>query len=412
MVWARAERRRSGDEVPTDPIAAMARSADRVVGAMAGVAALLGILVVGADPVRLPLLALALAPWAIDPSGRRLGPAGFATATLAPVSVLVVLGGAKPVLFLVLATATWVGLRADAVALDVAVVGAGVVLVLGAELPRLAEEDPDAGAVMIGVGTWVAGMLCGNLAGYAMRQSRLLAEELRTAHDRLVAAAASDERRRIAQDVHDLVAHSLGVVLLNVGGARTALTRDPALADEALGRAERVGRESLDGIRHVVGLLHADRPLSPTTGPLPDAHDLLELVGGYRRSGLEVDLVVDGPLDRVDPVAGSVLFRIVREALANVSHHADGADTSVQVTIGRQAVDVVVGNSLAPGRARSSDRTGLGLAGLAERVQALGGRFSAGPDHSGAVWQVVATVPLHRTGTPTSSRPGTAVTSA
>nr|MDT0667385.1 histidine kinase dimerization/phosphoacceptor domain-containing protein [Micromonospora sp. DSM 115978] len=123
----------------------------------------------------------------------------------------------------------------------------------------------------------MAAILYGTSSGYVLRRTRMLAEELSRAQHRLVAAAAADERRRIAQDVHDLVAHSLAVALLNVTGARRAMQRDPALADEALARAEAVGRESLAGVRQVVGLLRDDTGAALGVGPLPDAHDLADL---------------------------------------------------------------------------------------------------------------------------------------
>ena len=144
--------------------------------------------------------------------------------------------------------------------------------------------------------------------------------ELRVEH------AAAAERTRIARDVHDVVAHSLTVVMLHVTGARRALATDPARADEALARAEMVGRESLDSIRQVMGLLRdpgGGHPTCRRTGARPTCAALID---GYRAGGLDVtsdrQLDADGSLD---PAVELVVFRVVQESLANVLQHAPGA---------------------------------------------------------------------------------------
>ena len=122
------------------------------------------------------------------------------------------------------------------------------------------------------------------LVGVLLRRSTRLADELRVADAELAEAAAREERHRIARDVHDLVAHSLTVVVLHVGGARRVLRSDPDAAEAALVEAERVSRESLDAIRGAVGLLRDDDE------PEVRSLDLERLVTTYRSAGLPVEL--------------------------------------------------------------------------------------------------------------------------
>jgi signal transduction histidine kinase len=377
------------DEV-ADPVARLARSADVVVYAMAAVSALLCATMVGADLVPLALVVAAVVPLIVEAAGLRPNPALGGFWTLGAVAVAQFTQSPKMIMLIPVAMAAWVALRSASRTLN----GAFVASAIGVSVLCYVRYDPPIAGSFVESGSviWVAAILYGSATGYVLRRTRVLAEELSRAQHRLVAAAAADERRRIAQDVHDLVAHSLAVALLNVKGARRTMHRDLALADEALARAEAVGRESLGGIRQVVGLLR-DPATGGSAGPLPDAHDLADLVAGYRRSGLVVSLDVAGSLETIDPVAGSVLFRTVREGLANVLHHADGAATEVRVEVGRRDVRVAVVNDLPTGwqQRRRQPRRGLGLTGVVERVNTLGGTVSAGADDGR--WQLAAVIP-------------------
>ncbi|MCK9877049.1 histidine kinase [Frankia sp. AgPm24] len=397
----------------TDPMARMARSANAVVYAMVAVAAGLGVMT-GADPWALALIAASVAPLAVEGAGVRVPPLVGGLVTLAAIGAAQGVGTPKMVLLIPVAMAAWVALRSSSALVNavylVGTVGLSVLWFVSVE-PAPAGNYISSGSVV-----WAAAAGYGTASGYILRRTGELAEELARAQHRIVTTAASEERRRIAQDVHDLVAHSLAVALLNVTGARRTMRRDPALADEALARAEAVGRESLNGIRQVVGLLREDghvdpRPpgatgadAGPGVGPLPDAHDLVALIDGYRAGGLPVELRIDGSLDGLDAVAGSVLFRTVREALANVSHHAAGAVTDIEIGVAAGSVRVAVTNPLPPGWQRRSQRRGLGLTGVVERVNALGGTVSAGADDG--AWQLAAVIP--RVPTPLAAASGDA----
>ena len=161
----------------------------------------------------------------------------------------------------------------------------------------------------------------GWLLGYLMRTQRLLLAEQIEAQEMLAEHAAADERRRIAREVHDVIAHSLSVTLLHVTGARRALQQDRDVDDavEALEQAERLGRQAMADIRRTVGLL--DRGPTKTT-PEPGIDDIGVLVDDFARAGLDVTLRIDGATQRVSAAVGLALYRITQESLANIAKHA------------------------------------------------------------------------------------------
>ncbi len=175
------------------------------------------------------------------------------------------------------------------------------------------------------------------LAGRIVRARTRLGAELHETAARLAEAnedaqrqAAIDERRRIAREMHDLVAHSMSVMVVQAGGARRILAKDPARALEAATRIERTGREALGEMRHLLGVLNGtDQP--PALAPQPTLAEIGELVARARASGLPTVLEFRG--DRRDLPAGLDLaaYRIVQEGLTNALKHAGRAPTTVTV---------------------------------------------------------------------------------
>jgi signal transduction histidine kinase len=225
------------------------------------------------------------------------------------------------------------------------------------------------------------------LVGVLLRRATRLADELRAAEGELADAAARDERHRLARDVHDLVAHSLTVVVLHVGGARRVLRSDPDAAEAALTKAERVSRESLDAIRGVVGMLRDDDESG--AGSL----DLERLVATYRSAGLPVELRIIGTAEPLSLPLRLTLYRVVREALANAAQHsAPGTSAAVEIGIDDHAVVARVSNEFTPTGATDPDPEGYGLVGLREQTASLGGELSSGPE--GDSWVVECRLPV------------------
>jgi len=247
---------------------------------------------------------------------------------------------------------------------------------------------------------WSCGILFGWLTAEQMRRFRALVAELTATRERLAEQAVHLERRRIAADLHDLVGHSLGVLLLHLTGARRRLRDDPAAAEEALRQAEGIGRAGLAEVRRGVAALR-DAP-ADARAPVVAAQDVPELVARTAAAGTPVTLAVDGDLAGVEPVAGLAVYRVVQESLANAARHAGGAVVTVRVDVRPEAVDVLVRDSGGRPAGGGVSAAGVGLAGMRERVEALGGRLDAGP--AGGGWRVSAEIPR----TPAPDGPPTA----
>jgi signal transduction histidine kinase len=235
---------------------------------------------------------------------------------------------------------------------------------------------------------WAMGALVTSVCGAVLYRQRTLTEQLLEARQQLADQEVAGERRRIAREVHDLVGHSLSVVMLHVIGARHLLRRDVDEAERALIEAERAGRGSLAEIRRTVGLLRDADGFG--TSPIPGVDDLDELVGQYRRGGLDVDLTVRGATTAIDSVTGLTLYRVTQESLANVAKHAPDGRATVDIHIGSDRATVQVANSVRE-RTSASHSGGVGIVGMQERAQAIGGDLVAGPTDSG--WLVTAWLP-------------------
>jgi signal transduction histidine kinase len=237
-----------------------------------------------------------------------------------------------------------------------------------------------------GWGAWMGGITLSVAAGALVRHERQLTEQLRAAQAGLAERARAEERNRIARELHDVIAHTLTVSLLHVSSARLAVENGLDDANRALAEAERLGRESLDEVRRVVGLLHADGSATRTV-PLPGGGDLPALVERFRSAGAAATFTVEGDIAALPATTGLAVYRVLQEALTNAIKHAPGASTEVRVEVAAEDVRLEVDTSGAPGNG-----TGLGLISMRERAESVGGACSAEPGGRG--WLVTATFPL------------------
>lgn len=339
-------------------------------------------------PVTVGFALLGLVPWALMAGGVRIPPLLFVLATVIPAAVIVLVdrnpGGVFPLMLTVVSITRSHGFGAFS-ALTVA--STATIVIALAVIERTTHET---GAIY-----FLGGLATATLAGSMLRRQEVLAAQLSDAHARQATHALAEERTRIAREVHDVVAHSLTVTILHVEGARRALANDPVRAADALERAEQVGRDSLDSIRQVVGLLRAADD-DGRSAPLPALADIPELVDGYRAAGLRVEGSVDLAGAEADPATSLAAFRLVQEALANALQHAPGAPVRLDVASDSTAGLLrIVAENPAGSRARS-DREGLGLTGMGERVRAVGGSMEAGA--VGSTWRVSATLPVRTAG--------------
>jgi signal transduction histidine kinase len=234
----------------------------------------------------------------------------------------------------------------------------------------------------------------GWLVGFLMHTQQQLIIRQQQAQELLAEHAAADERRRIAREVHDVIAHSLSITLLHTTAARRGLQEDRDVDDaiDALEQAEQLGRQAMADIRRTVGLLDG-APMK--IAPEPGAREISSLVEEFKRAGLHVRLDVDGPLDRVSAAVGLALYRITQESLANIAKHAPDANSTVTLSISRASAALTITNQL-PVTVSAPAAEGRGLRGMRQRIELLGGHIDIGP--AGEGWAVHADIPLDDVG--------------
>ena len=209
--------------------------------------------------------------------------------------------------------------------------------------------------------------------------------------------AVAEERSRIARELHDVVAHNVSVMVVQAGGARRTLDRDPERARAVIESIEATGREALTEMRRLLGVLRTDDEATDSRSPQPGVSRLDDLVQHVRSAGLPVQLQVQG--SPVTLAAGVDLsaYRIVQEALTNALKHAGPASAEVLLRYGLDDLQVTVRDNGRGSAAALSqplaDAPGHGLAGMRERVLLFGGVLHAGPRRGGG-YEVVATLPL------------------
>jgi signal transduction histidine kinase len=203
--------------------------------------------------------------------------------------------------------------------------------------------------------------------------------------------AAREERTRIAREMHDVVAHSLSVMVSQAEGGRMMARKDPAAAVPVLETVARTGQEAMGDMR---GLLRAldDHEPAQVAPPQPGLTDLPALFGRVRRAGLAVDSAERGERLRLSAAGELAAYRVVQEALTNVLKHA-GADAGTHVRLDWQADGLHLTVRNGPGgRSAAATAGGRGLVGMTERVALLGGTLTAGPAGDGG-FEVTAVLP-------------------
>src|SRR3954447_5678110 len=240
-------------------------------------------------------------------------------------------------------------------------------------------------------GSWAVGLLTRRSRERAERLGRLAAR-LDAERELAEATAVAAERARIARDVHDSVAHSVSVMVLQLGALRTTLEPGSRGA-EVLHGVERLGRQSVDELRGLVGVLR-ETPAGPPT-PAPSLARVSELLDEVRAAGLPVELEVHGEPRALPQALDVSAYRVLQEALSNVLRHAGAVPTSVSLRHDPAALVVQVDDTgpAAPAPARADAPGGHGLLGIRERVALFGGVVEAGPRPGGG-FRLSARFPL------------------
>ncbi|MFI6498552.1 sensor histidine kinase [Nonomuraea typhae] len=229
--------------------------------------------------------------------------------------------------------------------------------------------------------------LCGALAvGLTVRERRSMA-----ARDtaRKAAQAVAEERLRIARELHDVVAHSVGLIAVKAGVANHVMSTRPEEARDALAVIETASRGAMVEMRRMLGVLRSAE--APDLGPAPGLDRLSELAEHAKQAGVEVNMEI-GDVSRVPDGVGLSAYRIIQEALTNVVKHAAPARTWVSVATDDREVRIEVTDDGPGRRTLPATGPGHGLMGMRERVMMYGGAFEAGPGPRG--FRVWAALPL------------------
>lgn len=251
-----------------------------------------------------------------------------------------------------------------------------------------------AGALVNALATYLVAALVGE---YVATRRSLLAE----LHDRvqraerereaLAASAVLEERGRMARELHDVAAHHLSGIVVQAAAAERLVDRDPERAKESMRRIRAQGRETLDNLRLVVGLLRGSGDAEPA--PQPTLDDVPALLDDARAAGAVVRDEVRGDPWELPPAAQLTVFRVLQEALSNARRHGPGRPVEVLREYGATDLVLTVRNAVPAGiPASAGDPPGHGVIGMTERATMVGGTLAAGLLPDGA-WRVRLTVP-------------------
>jgi signal transduction histidine kinase len=229
-------------------------------------------------------------------------------------------------------------------------------------------------------------------AGWVVRQRASQARRAVAESGELARSAVSEERTRIARELHDVVAHSVSIIAMQAGAAEELIEIDPARAREHMISVRRTAREAMNEMRRLLDVLRTDEA---RYAPQPGLARLPDLLDEVRAAGVPVELTEQGERPRLAPGLDLVTFRVVQESLTNVRKHAHGAPARVLLRYGPAAIELDVANPAVGGQlpANGAGQAGHGLIGMRERVQLFGGTFQAGPGADGG-FRVHAVLPL------------------
>jgi signal transduction histidine kinase len=326
---------------------------------------------------------------------RRTAPVTVLATTLAAGVAIVALGddpSGVSALIALYTTAAFCELRVSLAALALTAAIAATLSAATADTPGR-QTSATFGAVIaagLTIGIWGLGAYSQTRRRY-LRELQGRAASAEREREQLARIAVHEERASIARELHDIVAHSVSVMLVGARGAREVLRTSPDAADDTLARVERSGEQSLTELRRILALLREPEQAAESR-PQPSLAELNELVTSYRAAGLPVRLEVIGePLPLPTGVELSV-YRIVQEALTNALKHSH--PTNVTVTLAfrdtqRLELEIVDDGTPTLGAAT----TGQGLIGMRERVALLGGELETG-QRAGGGFRVAAHLPV------------------
>lgn len=258
--------------------------------------------------------------------------------------------------------------------------------------------------VLVTLAACLLPMLGGAALASSRRYEHSRQEFLRREHGRQLEVALIQERRRLAGELHDVAAHHLAGIVVQAAALERLIDRDPQTARDAAQQLRRQAKETLSGLRSVVGLLRSDAEAGE---PSPGLRDLPELINSTRALGVDIELlnggILSGGADEADvgdalilsPLADTAVFRVVQQAISNALQHAPDSPITVELRRAEDSLELSVLNGPARRPPTDPGGGGTGLTVMRERTDAVGGSLQAGPVEGGA-WRVRLVLPLAR----------------
>jgi signal transduction histidine kinase len=338
--------------------------------------------------LQIPLAIATFVPWCPGLRNKMVSPAFFVLSTV-PTLILTWTGGSVLLFGLLALSASRVSVSSPIPRIAVYSLGA-IAIVLGREF--IAHQDTD-------WWMWKTYIELGAVVGLALQRQRLIVVQTREESSEHARLAALDERKRIASDVHDVLAHSLTILMVHVNSARLQVLDDPEGTREILDEVARYGRQCLEEIRRTVGLQSEAQNAPPTAGAVETANAIERLVCSYRDAGIDVDLQLDvdmahmGLLASAPPAVWAAGYRIAQESLANAAKHGTGAEIELWIGVDDAGLHMsctnLINNDIVP---LELPKGGNGLTAMHDRVSSAGGTFSAGLEAKR--WVVRVDLPL------------------
>jgi signal transduction histidine kinase len=256
--------------------------------------------------------------------------------------------------------------------------GIGVVAIVAHNDPRAGVGNFVFVSIVFSI-AWLIGLLVSRTFHEAERARERAARAERAREER-ARLAVSDERARIARELHDVVGHSVSVMTVQASAARRLLRPQQEKEREALLVVEKTGREAMAEMRRMVGVLRRPEE-APALAPQPSLEQIETLVEHTREAGLPVDLRIEGEPVQLPPGVDLTAYRLVQEALTNTMKHARASSAEVVVRYGDGDVELTISDDGVGGA--DGDSGGHGLVGMRERVSVYGGELEAGPRADG-----------------------------
>jgi signal transduction histidine kinase len=254
-----------------------------------------------------------------------------------------------------------------------------------------AVRAPDYVSLVFVAAAWVVGDNLRTRRAY-LHELEEKTERLEGEREANIQRAAAEEQARISRELHDVIAHNVSVMTIQAAAARDVFEADPSRAREALGSIESTGRAALTELRRLLSAVRDGGP--PELAPQPGLGAVGELVSQVRRSGLDVELSLEGDRPALPAALDLSAYRIVQEALTNTLKHASARRAWLEIRYGQSEVDVTVRDDGVGGPANGADSGGgRGLVGMRERVELFGGQLEAGPQAGGG-YAVSARLPI------------------